>query len=30
MQYGWVSDVIPQDQIKSEFRRLAAKYDAQN
>ncbi|MCC6239685.1 MAG: amidoligase family protein, partial [Phycisphaerales bacterium] len=29
-QYGWVSDVIPQDQIKSEFRRLAAKYDAQN
>lgn len=29
-QYGWVSDVVPQDQIKSEFRRLAAKYDAQN
>lgn len=29
-QYGWVSDVIPQDQIKAEFRRLAAKYDAQN
>jgi hypothetical protein len=29
-QYGWVSDVIPQDQVKAEFRRLAAKYDAQN
>ena len=28
-QYGWISDAIPQDQIKSEFRRLAAKYDAQ-
>jgi hypothetical protein len=28
-QYGWISDAIPQDQIKNEFRRLAAKYDAQ-
>jgi len=28
-QYGWISDVIPQDQVKNEFRRLAAKYDAQ-
>ena len=28
-QYGWVSDAIPQDQIKSEFRRLATKYDTQ-
>ena len=28
-QYGWISDVIPQDQVKSEFRRMAAKYDAQ-
>ena len=28
-QYGWISDVVPQDQVKSEFRRLAAKYDAQ-
>jgi hypothetical protein len=28
-QYGWVSDVIPQDEIKAEFRRLAKKYDAQ-
>lgn len=27
-QFGWISDVIPQDQVKSEFRRLAAKYDA--
>ena len=29
IQYGWISNAIPQDQIKSEFRRLAAKYDAQ-
>jgi hypothetical protein len=29
-QYGWVSDLIPQDQIKAEFRRLAAKYDSHN
>lgn len=29
-QYGWISDAIPQDQVKREFRRLAAKYDAQN
>ena len=28
-QFGWISDAIPQDQIKREFRRLAAKYDAQ-
>jgi hypothetical protein len=28
-QYGWISDVVPQDQVKAEFRRLAAKYDAQ-
>jgi len=28
-QYGWLSDLIPQDQIKAEFRRLAKKYDAQ-
>ena len=27
-QYGWISDAIPQDQIKAEFRRLAKKYDA--
>lgn len=29
-QYGWISDAIPQEQIKAEFRRLAAKYDEQN
>jgi len=28
-QYGWISDAIPQDEIKAEFRRLAKKYDAQ-
>jgi hypothetical protein len=28
-QYGWITDAIPQDQIKGEFRRLAAKYDSQ-
>jgi hypothetical protein len=28
-QYGWMSDAIPQETIKAEFRRLAAKYDAQ-
>ena len=28
-QYGWISDAIPQETIKKEFRRLAAKYDAQ-
>lgn len=28
IQYGWVSNVIPQETIKAEFRRLAAKYDA--
>jgi len=27
-QYGWISDVVPQDEVKNEFRRLAAKYDA--
>jgi hypothetical protein len=27
-QYGWISDLISQDQVKAEFRRLAAKYDA--
>jgi len=29
-QYGWISELIPQDQVKREFRRLAAKYDAQD
>jgi hypothetical protein len=28
-QYGWISDAIPQDTIKAEFRRLALKYDSQ-
>ena len=28
-QYGWISDAIPQDTIKAEFRRLPKKYDAQ-
>ena len=28
-QYGWISDAIPQDEVKEEFRRLAKKYDAQ-
>lgn len=28
-QYGWISDAIPQDAVKAEFRRLAKKYDAQ-
>ena len=27
--FGWVSDIVPQEEIKAEFRRLAAKYDAQ-
>jgi len=27
-QYGWITDAIPQDAIKAEFRRLARKYDA--
>jgi hypothetical protein len=26
-QYGWISEAIPQDAIKAEFRRLAKKYD---
>jgi len=28
-QFGWISDAIPQDEIKAEFRRLAKKYDEQ-
>ena len=28
-QFGWISDAIPQDEVKAEFRRLAKKYDAQ-
>jgi hypothetical protein len=28
-QFGWIGDVVPQDAVKAEFRRLAAKYDAQ-
>jgi hypothetical protein len=28
-QYGWITDAIPQEQVKAEFRRLAKKYDAQ-
>jgi hypothetical protein len=28
-QYGWVSDAIPQDEVKKELRRLAKKYDAE-
>ena len=28
-QFGWISDIIPQEEAKAEFRRLAAKYDAQ-
>jgi len=28
-QFGWISDIVPQDQVKAEFRRLAKKYDAQ-
>jgi hypothetical protein len=27
-QFGWISDLIPQDEVKAEFRRLAKKYDA--
>jgi len=26
-QYGWITDLVPQDEIKTEFRRLAKKYD---
>lgn len=29
-QFGWICDLIPQDEVKREFRRLAAKYDAQD
>jgi hypothetical protein len=28
-QFGWISEVIPQDEIKTTFRRLAKKYDEQ-
>jgi len=28
-QFGWISDVIPQEAVKAEFRRLAKKYDAE-
>lgn len=28
-QFGWISDIVPQDLVKAEFRRLAKKYDAQ-
>lgn len=28
-QFGWISDAIPQEAIKAEFRRLAKKYDGQ-
>ncbi|GHT23178.1 hypothetical protein FACS189419_06770 [Planctomycetales bacterium] len=28
-QYGWITDIIPQDEIKKEFRRLAKKYDSE-
>lgn len=28
-QYGWITDLIPQEEIKAEFRRLAKKYDAE-
>ena len=27
-QFGWISDLVPQGEIKAEFRRLAKKYDA--
>ena len=27
-QFGWISDLVPQDEVKAEFRRLARKYDA--
>ena len=28
-QFGWISDIVPQETVKAEFRRLATKYDAQ-
>ncbi len=28
-QFGWISDAIPQETIKAEFRRLARKYDSE-
>ena len=28
-QFGWITDAIPQETIKAEFRRLAKKYDAE-
>ena len=27
-QFGWISDLVSQDEVKAEFRRLAKKYDA--
>ena len=30
VQYGWITDVIPQDEVKKEFRRLAKKYDSES
>jgi len=29
-QYGWITDVIPQNEIKKELRRLAKKYDSES
>ena len=29
-QYGWITDVIPQDEVKKELRRLAKKYDSES
>jgi len=28
-QFGWITDAIPQETVKTEFRRLAKKYDAE-
>jgi hypothetical protein len=28
-QFGWLADIVAQDEIKAEFRRLAKQYDAQ-
>jgi hypothetical protein len=28
-QFGWITDFIPQDAVKAEFRRLAKQYDSQ-
>jgi len=27
-QFGWISNIVPQERVKAEFRRLAKKYDA--